>query len=47
MKEIDLNTAVVAIHGDPERARHLFSIHYAKLISLDYRGNIDLSMQYK
>ncbi len=29
---------IVAIHGDPERLRHLYSIHYRKLVSLDCRG---------
>ena len=33
---------IVAIHGTPEKAKHLYSIHYKKLISLDYRGNISL-----
>jgi flavin reductase (DIM6/NTAB) family NADH-FMN oxidoreductase RutF len=31
---------VVAIHGSPDAAKHLYSIHYKKLISLDYKGNI-------
>lgn len=41
------NGEVVAIHGDPERAKHLFSIHYVKLVSLDHKGNIDFGIVYK
>ena len=33
---------ILAIHGTPEKAEHLYSIHYKKLISLDYRGNLRL-----
>lgn len=28
---------ILAIHGTPEKSRHLYSIHYRKLISLDHR----------
>lgn len=31
---------IVAIHGTPEKASHLYSIHYKKLISIDFKGNI-------
>jgi flavin reductase (DIM6/NTAB) family NADH-FMN oxidoreductase RutF len=41
------NGEVVAVHGDPQRAKHLCSIHYRKLISLDYQGNINLDIPYK
>ena len=46
------NGEVVAIHGDPERVKHLFSIHYTKptpwkLVSIDYRGNFDFSIEYR
>jgi flavin reductase (DIM6/NTAB) family NADH-FMN oxidoreductase RutF len=41
------NREVVAFHGDPERAKHLFSIHYAKLVSIDHQGNFDFGIQYK
>ena len=34
---------IVASHGTPDRPQHLYSIHYKKLISLDYQGNIDIS----
>jgi flavin reductase (DIM6/NTAB) family NADH-FMN oxidoreductase RutF len=40
------NSEVVAIHGEPERAKHLFSIHYRKLVSIDYMGNFDFNTQY-
>jgi len=33
---------VVAIHGSPEKPSHLYSIHYRKLISIDFEGNIKL-----
>lgn len=29
---------IVAIHGDPEQLRHLYSIHYRKLVSIDCKG---------
>jgi flavin reductase (DIM6/NTAB) family NADH-FMN oxidoreductase RutF len=37
---------VVAIHGEPEKARHLYSIHYTSLISLDCKGNITQDLKY-
>jgi hypothetical protein len=37
---------VVAIHGEPEKTRHLYSIHYTSLISLDSKGNITLNLKY-
>jgi flavin reductase (DIM6/NTAB) family NADH-FMN oxidoreductase RutF len=37
---------VVATHGDPKKASHLFSIHYRKLVSIDYRGNADFGLEY-
>lgn len=37
---------VVAIHGNPDRAKHLYSIHYTKLISLDCKGNVNLELKY-
>jgi flavin reductase (DIM6/NTAB) family NADH-FMN oxidoreductase RutF len=39
------NSEVVAIHSDPQRAKHLFSIHYRKLVSIDYKGNIDPNIE--
>lgn len=38
---------VVAIHGNAQRARHLYSIHYRKLVSIDHQGNIDFGIEYK
>jgi flavin reductase (DIM6/NTAB) family NADH-FMN oxidoreductase RutF len=37
---------VVAIHGSPTRPRHLYSIHYRKLLSIDTKGNINLRLEY-
>ncbi|MBI4842968.1 MAG: flavin reductase family protein [Nitrospirae bacterium] len=37
---------VVNIHGDHEKARHLYSIHYKRLISLDTEGNVNLGLKY-
>ena len=33
---------VVSIHGSPEKTSHLYSIHYKRLISLSYKGNIKM-----
>jgi flavin reductase (DIM6/NTAB) family NADH-FMN oxidoreductase RutF len=41
------NGEVVGVHGDPQRAKHLYSIHYSKLISIDYKGNLDMNIEYK
>ena len=35
---------VVAIHGSPEKEKHLFSIHYRKLVSLDFKGNANFEL---
>lgn len=37
---------VVAIHGNPDRASHLYSIHYKKLLSIDCKGNVNLELSY-
>jgi len=37
---------VVAIHGDPTRLNHLYSIHYKKLISIGSDGNINLDLRH-
>jgi flavin reductase (DIM6/NTAB) family NADH-FMN oxidoreductase RutF len=37
---------VVDMHGDHDRAKHLYSIHYKKLISLDCKGNVDFNLKY-
>lgn len=41
------NAEAMAIHGDPQKAKHLFSIHYTKLVSIDQQGNVDFSIEYK
>jgi len=41
------NGEVVAIYGDPERAKHLCSIHYRKLVSIDHQGNVDFGIEWK
>jgi flavin reductase (DIM6/NTAB) family NADH-FMN oxidoreductase RutF len=38
---------IVAIHGDPEKARHLYSIHYRKLVSIDFKGSTNFNLEYK
>ena len=35
---------VVATYGIPEKPKHLFSIHYRKLVSLDFRGNLNFEL---
>lgn len=40
------NGEVVAIHGDPDRAKHLYSIHYRKLVCLDYKGDVNFAIQH-
>jgi len=35
---------VVAIHGSPDKGKHLFSIHYRKLVSLDFKGNVNFGI---
>ncbi|MDD5095104.1 MAG: flavin reductase [Dehalococcoidia bacterium] len=41
------NGEVVAIHGDPQKASHLFTIHYSKMVAIDSRGKIDVGIDYK
>jgi len=41
------NGEVVAIYGDPQKASHLFSIHYRRLVSIDCQGNADYGLEYK
>jgi flavin reductase (DIM6/NTAB) family NADH-FMN oxidoreductase RutF len=41
------NGEVVAIYGDPDRARHLYSIHYRKPVSLDFKGGSNFNLSYK
>ena len=35
---------VVAIHGEPEKLNHLYSIHYTKLISIGSGGKIKMDL---
>ena len=37
---------VVAIRGNPDKLRHLYSIHYRSLISLDCKGNVTFDLKY-
>ena len=37
---------VVAIHGDPDRLNHLYSIHYTKLVSIGSQGSINWDLEY-
>ena len=38
---------VVAIHGDPQKAKHLYSVHYRKLVSIDWQGAVDFDLEYR
>ena len=35
---------VVAIHGNPKKINHLYSIHYKKLVSIGSNGNINMDL---
>jgi flavin reductase (DIM6/NTAB) family NADH-FMN oxidoreductase RutF len=37
---------VAAIHGDLVRAKHLYSIHYTKLVSIDCKGNANFDLKH-
>ena len=37
---------VVAKHGSPDRENHLYSIHYAKLLSIGSGGHIKTDLEY-
>jgi flavin reductase (DIM6/NTAB) family NADH-FMN oxidoreductase RutF len=37
---------VVAVHGSPDRPKHLYSIHYRKLVSIDSKGNVNFRLEY-
>ena len=41
------NGEVVAIHGNPELKKHLYTIHYRKLIAVDREGMVDSSVQLR
>ncbi len=38
---------VVAIHGDPKTPKHLYSVHYRKLVSIDWQGATNFGLEYK
>jgi len=38
---------VVAIKGSPEKVKHLYSVHYTKLISLGSNGDINMELEHK
>jgi flavin reductase (DIM6/NTAB) family NADH-FMN oxidoreductase RutF len=38
---------VAAIHGNHDKAHHIYSIHYTKLISIGSNGEINLDLKYK
>lgn len=33
---------IVAMHGTPDKASHLFTVHYRKLMGIDFNGNIKI-----
>lgn len=33
---------IVAMHGTPEKPRHLYTIHYKKLLGIDHHGNLEM-----
>jgi flavin reductase (DIM6/NTAB) family NADH-FMN oxidoreductase RutF len=35
---------VVAIHGSPERTRHLYTVHYRKVVSIDCKGHCNFDL---
>ena len=41
------NGEVVSTYGDPQKAKHLYSVHYKKLVSIGSQGAIDFDLEYK
>ncbi|MFC1906006.1 flavin reductase family protein [Chloroflexota bacterium] len=41
------NGKVLAIYGDMENTRHIYTVHYSKPIAIDYTGNCDFDLDYK
>jgi flavin reductase (DIM6/NTAB) family NADH-FMN oxidoreductase RutF len=37
----------VAIHGNPEKINHIYSIHYTKLVSIGSKGDMNFDLKYK
>ena len=38
---------MVAYHGDPEKAMHIYSVFYSTLVSMDTEGNRNFALDYK
>ena len=38
---------VAAIHGDPKKVNHIYSVHYTKLVSIGSTGNINMDLNHK
>ena len=38
---------IVKIHGSPDLKKHIFSINYNKLVSLDMDGSYNLDLEFK
>lgn len=38
---------ILAIHGDPQKSRHLYSVSYRKLVSIDCIGSTNFDLEYK
>ena len=41
------NGEIVFVHGNPELAEHIYSVHYRKLISIDSQGNLSMDLGFK
>ena len=35
------NAEIAAVHGNPELIKHVYTVHYRKLLSIDREGNVD------
>ncbi len=38
---------IVAIHGSPQKAKHIYSVHYRKLVSISSQGAANFDLEYK
>jgi flavin reductase (DIM6/NTAB) family NADH-FMN oxidoreductase RutF len=38
------NGEVLASYGNPDRSRHLYTIHYRKLLSIDHAGTLNMDL---
>lgn len=41
------NSEILAIYGDMENARHIYTIHYSKPVSIDNNGHFQYDVDYK